>query len=138
MNRQLILNDSGIQVNGSMAAARILYNELRNLDHEESWALYMNSKNMPIQAEMITCGTLDSTYMDNRRVIKEALLCDAKSIIIYHNHPSGVPEPGTADIESTDTLRKCCELFSLSLLDHIIFGKQSYFSFADAQKHQIR
>ena len=132
-----ILKDTDIRIRESLDAVRILYKAFDGLDHEESWALYMNNTGKPIAAEMITCGTLTSTLMDRRRIVKKALLCDATAVILYHNHPSGEPLPSSQDISQTDELKKACALFDISLLDHIIIGDRCYFSFADNSKHAI-
>lgn len=136
MNSQKTLNET--EIRGSLDAARVLYDELHALDHEESWALYLTSTNRPIAVEMITCGTLRSTLMDHRRVVKKAILCDAAGVILYHNHPSGEPQPSTADIQETEKLRNACSLFDISLLDHIIISNECFFSFADESKNTYR
>lgn len=133
-----ILKDNDIRIKGSLDAARVLYKAFEGLDHEESWALFMSNINRPIAAEMITCGTLTSTLMDRRRIVKKAILCDAAALIIYHNHPSGEPQPSVQDIAQTDELRKACALFDISLLDHIIFGDKKYYSFADETNKTIK
>ena len=73
------------QINNSYNAANQLYDELHDLDHEESWVLFLTNDNTPFAKKMMTCGTLSTTMMDNRRIIKEAILCDAAGIILYHN-----------------------------------------------------
>lgn len=127
-----------LQITDSYNAANQLYDELRDLDHEESWVLFLHSDNTIIAKKMMTCGTLTSTVLDKRRVIKESILCDAAGIILYHNHPSGNCNPGVADISGTEELRKCCDLFSISLLDHIIITSKNYYSFADESEKQYR
>lgn len=123
------------QITNSYNAANLLYNELHDLDHEESWVLFLTSANTPIAKKMMTCGTLTSVLLDNRRIIKEAILCDAAGIILYHNHPSGNCHPGKEDISGTATLKECCELFNISLLDHIIISRKNFFSFAENSKN---
>lgn len=58
-------------------------------------------------------------------------MCDAKGVIVCHNHPSGDIAPTKSDIKQTETIKKALDLFSLCLVDHIILGEKSYFSFAD-------
>jgi DNA repair protein RadC len=63
--------------------------------------------------------------------MKEALKCDASSLIFVHNHPSGDPEPSLSDKEITKELVFAASLMQLKVLDHIIIGNNRYFSFAD-------
>ena len=130
MNKQAN-NDYLTPIKASAQAAGYLREDLRNLDHEESWILLLNSANLPLAKKMITVGTIKSTQIDHRRIIKEALLTNATAIILFHNHPSGTPVPSVADINETNKLRKACDIFDISLLDHIILTDESYYSFAD-------
>ena len=69
---------------------------------------------------LFSVGTIKSTQIDHQRINKEALLTNATSIILFRNHPSGTPVPSVADINETNKLRKACDIFDISLLDHII------------------
>ena len=122
---------------GSAQAAGFLREDLRALDHEESWILLLNSANLPLAKKMITVGTIKSTQIDHRRIIKEALLTNATAIILFHNYPSGTPVPSVADINETNKLRKACDIFDISLLDHIILTDESYYSFADETQNKF-
>ena len=87
--------------------------------------------------KIITVGTIKSTQIDHRRIIKEALLTNATAIILFHNHPSGTPAPSVADINETNKLRKACDIFDISLLDHIILTDESYYSFAEETQNKF-
>lgn len=136
MNKQAN-NDYLTPIKASAQAAGYLREDLRNLDHEESWILLLNSANLPLAKKMITVGTIKSTQIDHRRIIKEALLTNATAIILFHNHPSGTPAPSVADINETNKLRKACDIFDISLLDHIILTDESYYSFADETQNKF-
>ena len=136
MNKQAN-NDYLTPIKASAQAAGYLREDLRNLDHEESWILLLNSANLPLAKKMITVGTIKSTQIDHRRIIKEALLTNATAIILFHNHPSGTPVPSVADINETYKLRKACDIFDISLLDHIILTDESYYSFADETQNKF-
>ena len=136
MNKQAN-NDYLTPIKASAQAAGYLREDLRGLDHEESWILLLNSANLPLAKKMITVGTIKSTQIDHRRIIKEALLTNATSIILFHNHPSGTPVPSMADINETNKLRKACDIFVISLLDHIILTDESYYSFADETQNKF-
>ena len=81
---------------------------------------------------VISKGSINQSFMCNREILVEALKCDAVSLILLHNHPSGDPQPSTADISSTKKLNKACELIGISLLDHIIIGDRCYMSFVES------
>ena len=110
---------------------------LRDLDHEESWILLLNGANLPLAKKMITVGTIKSTQIDHRRIIKEALMCNATAIILFHNHPSGNPAPSASDMNETNKLKKACDIFDISLLDHIIVADKSYYSFAEETQNKF-
>jgi len=136
MNKQAN-NDYLTPIKASAQAAGYLREDLRNLDHEESWILLLNSANLPLAKKMITVGTIKSIQIDHRRIIKEALLTNATAIILFHNHPSGTPAPSVADINETNKLRKACDIFDISLLDHIILTDESYYSFAEETQNKF-
>ena len=136
MNKQAN-NDYLTPIKASAQAAGYLREDFRDLDHEESWILLLNGANLPLAKKMITVGTIKSTQIDHRRIIKEALLTNATAIILFHNHPSGTPAPSVADINETNKLRKACDIFDISLLDHIILTDESYYSFAEETQNKF-
>ena len=71
-------------IKASAQAAGYLREDFRDLDHEESWILLLNGANLPLAKKMITVGTIKSTQIDHRRIIKEALLTNATAIILFH------------------------------------------------------
>ena len=124
-------------IKGSAQAAGFLREDLRALDHEESWILLLNGANLPLAKKMITVGTIKSTQIDHRRIIKEALLTNASAIILFHNHPSGSAVPSVSDINETQRLKRACDIFDIELLDHIILTDESYYSFAEESQNKF-
>ena len=122
---------TGKIIKESREAAALAGQYLRRLDHEEFWVAYLNKANVVISFEMLFKGSLDSVDISRRDVIARALSKKATNIIVFHNHPSGCPTPGTSDIEQTRRLSKACKLMEMTLLDHIIVSPTCYFSFAD-------
>jgi DNA repair protein RadC len=108
----------------------------RDLDHEECWILLLNKANRLIAKEMISCGGLDSTVIDNKAIIRRAINRKASAVILVHNHPSGSALPGTADIQATKQLDKALKACDISLLDHVVIAQDSYYSFADEELSQ--
>ena len=103
----------------------------RHLDHEECWILHLNKSNRLTYKEMITCGGLDSTIIDNRIILRKAIERKSTGIILVHNHPSGSALPSTADITQTRSLHKALKTCDISLLDHVVIAQGNYYSFAD-------
>lgn len=138
MKKQTSQKQFATAISDSDSAANFLREDLNDLDHEESWVLYMNNCNRPLGKLMITVGSIAATIIDHRRIVKQALLCNATRIILFHNHPSGNPLPSKADITETEKLKKACDLFEISLLDHIIIAEDSFYSFADESRKSFR
>lgn len=138
-NSTISKNLSEYKITCSQNAANLLRENLCNLDHEQVWIAYLDGTSTPIKKLMIGMGTFTSVPINHRRVIKEAILCNAAGIILYHNHPvSGDPSPSDNDVKETEKLLKACEIFELQLIDHIIFGSKSYFSFSENQALKFR
>ena len=76
-------------------------------------------------------GSLNSSLIHPRELFKHAVLNSAASIIVSHNHPSGDPTPSNQDIEITKILHKNSVMMDIELLDHIIIGKDRYYSFKE-------
>ena len=74
---------------------------------------------------------MTETSIDARTVLRQALLCNAKSIILLHNHLSGNPFPSASDINFTEKLRRACQIMDVELIDHIILAEGSFFSFSE-------
>jgi len=106
---------------------------LKGLDHEECWILYLNRSNIVIIKEKLTSGGLSSTSIDTNMIMRKALEKRADGLIMTHNHPSGNPHPGQADIKETERLKKASNTFGISLLDHLIIANGCFYSFADEQ-----
>ena len=88
----------------------------------------VDNKLKPLGVFVVTVGTVDASIVSSRDVFQAALLCNASSIFILHNHPSGDPTPSKEDIEVTDRLKKAGELMRIPLLDHVIVGEKRYYS----------
>jgi len=118
-------------IRSSSEAARILSPILKDLTHEECWAVFLNRDCRILGKEKMSSGGISSTVFDSRIIIKKALEKLASAIILFHNHPSGNPYPGEADIRNTKALKEAAALFDISLTDHIIIAGERYYSFSD-------
>ena len=110
---------------------QLMLPSLKNLDHEECWVLFLNKANYIIGREMITSGALDSTPLDIGRILKKAIEKQSSHIILVHNHPSGSPLPGQADIFQTDLLKKALSAIGITLTDHVIVADGAFYSFSE-------
>lgn len=108
-----------------------LYHVLRDLKKEKFKVLFLDAKNQIIEEKTFFEGTVDSSAVYPREIIKSALRWDASSLIFIHNHPSGDPQPSSTDKEITRELVFAATMMQIRVLDHIIIGNNCYFSFAD-------
>jgi DNA repair protein RadC len=102
--------------------------KIGGLSTEQSRVLYLNKKNMLLADEVISEGTLDTVSYHPREIVRKALFHGSSSIIIVHNHPSGDPKASQNDLIITDKIIKACDVFGISVHDHIIISKNGYFS----------
>lgn len=109
----------------------IMFPILKGIDHEECWILYLNRANHILYKEKVSLGGLSSTTIDTNSILRKAIEKKADGIILVHNHPSGNPQPGKADVVETERLKRAAETFSISMLDHVIISDSGYYSFAD-------
>lgn len=109
----------------------IMFPVLKGIDHEECWILYLNRANHILYKEKVSIGGLSSTTIDTNSILRKAIEKKADGIILVHNHPSGNPQPGKADVVETERLKKAAETFSISMLDHVTISDSGYYSFAD-------
>jgi len=109
---------------------------LRDYEKEFFFVILLDIKNKPIDNIEISKGSINSTVVDPKEIIKYATLKSASSIILVHNHPSGETIPSDDDIELTNQIKKACEIVGIKVLDHIIIGKNfdDTYSFANNKK----
>lgn len=107
--------------------------DLENLTHEEVHVLYLNVRGELVESIVITKGNVLSSYCDNREIVKWALKLSCYHIYIIHNHPTGNPNPSEGDVVFTRNIIAYCENLEIKVLDHLIIGKNSFYSFAKNQ-----
>lgn len=108
-----------------------LYHALRELRKEQFKVIFLDTKNQIIEEKTLFEGTVDSSAVYPREVIRDALGYEASSLIFVHNHPSGDPEPSLCDREITRDLVFAAAVMQIKVLDHIVIGNNRYYSFAD-------
>lgn len=113
-------------------AYQVLRPLARGLDREHFWRLDLDSRRRLIGCELVSVGSLDASIVHPREVFKGALLNNAHSVIVGHNHPSQDLRPSRADRQSTRQLLLVGCLLQVELVDHLIVGDAGYFSFKKA------
>jgi DNA repair protein RadC len=118
-------------VKNSREVAIYMQAMLQDHDHEVFAVIFVNRAGRINHVETISRGGITGTVVDPRLVIKKALVEDAVSLILCHNHPSGNLRPSKSDEELTCKIKQAANLFDIKLLDHIIVSAEGHYSFAD-------
>ncbi len=105
--------------------------DIRHLKKEHFIAFFLDTKNVEIERETISIGTLNASLVHPREVFEPAIRVSAASVIIAHNHPSGDVTPSQEDIEITKKLMDAGNLLDIHILDHIIISSHTYMSFKE-------
>ncbi|PIE83551.1 MAG: hypothetical protein CSA09_01510 [Candidatus Contendobacter odensis] len=95
---------------------------MRHHPHEVFACLFLDNKHRVIQYEELFFGTIDSSAVHPRQIIKRALYHNAAAAIVAHNHPSGIAEPSQSDEMITRRLKEALALIDVRLLDHLVIG----------------
>ncbi|SIS41464.1 JAB domain-containing protein [Salimicrobium flavidum] len=101
---------------------------LEEADREHFVVAALDTKNQPISINTVHVGCLNSSIVHPREVMKPAILSNAASIVVAHNHPSGDPDPSREDIKVTERLAKAGKVLGIELLDHVILGRTTFIS----------
>ena len=106
-----------------------------NIDYEQENLIvfYLNVSNQIINSEVLFKGGLSSCMVDPKTLFRKALLNNAYSIIIAHNHPTGNLKPSFEDRTITNKLKKAGDLIDIKLLDQIIFNKKEFYSLQESE-----
>ncbi len=122
---------SGSPLNQSFKVYEYIRGRFINETKEIFWAIILNNRLIPVKEISLTIGNSSSCPIDQTYIIRETIKEGFNNLIIAHNHPSSDPEPSLDDIEFTRRLSKSCKLIGINLLDHIIVGGNTYYSFSE-------
>ena len=125
---------SKVNLNDRLELLDYLYAKMSDLKHEEFHVIFLDSKNNLLADEKMFNGTIDSSAVYPREIIKAALKHSAANIVAVHNHPSGDASPSKDDEMLTYELFASCKSVDVNLLDHIVIGDGVHYSFADDGK----
>ena len=121
----------GERLRSSRAVYRSLAPRLRDLRRELFFVVLLDGRNRKIGEVQISEGSLSASIVHPREVFLPAIRASAAAILLVHNHPSGDCRPSPEDREVTNRLRRAGHLLGIRVLDHVIIGESSYYSFAE-------
>ncbi|MEW9673495.1 RadC family protein [Ammoniphilus sp. 3BR4] len=113
-------------------AEKVIRELIGTSDREVFATIFLNTKNKITGVEKVSVGSLNSAIVDPREVFKAAILHNAASIIVSHNHPSGDPTPSREDLAVTNRLAEAGKLLGIEVIDHIILGEETFQSLKES------
>ena len=121
-----------ISLKSTAKAAEYLQSRLQRLSEEHFRALFLNRRGILLEDALLAVGSVDQARPPIRLIVARALQANASMVIMAHNHPSGVADASESDRFFTEDLYAALKPIGLKLLDHIVIGENSVFSFADS------
>jgi DNA repair protein RadC len=119
------------QMTSPRAVAEFLLPQYGNRRVEQFGVLLLDTKHRVLRSTVLSIGTLDASIVHPREVFREAVAGGAAAIVLFHNHPSGDPEPSSEDTRLTERLAAAGLLMGINVLDHVILGDARYFSYRE-------
>jgi DNA repair protein RadC len=117
-----------VQVTGPRALAEMLLPLYGHRPVEQFGVVLLDTKHRVMRTTIVTVGTLDASIVHPREIFREAAAAGAAAIVVFHNHPSGDPEPSREDIVLTHRLVSAGVLMGIEVIDHLILGNVGYVS----------
>jgi DNA repair protein RadC len=135
--RVSLVRDAGPPATGRPAISRAAdvvacLSEIRVSDREQFVCLHLDARNRINALEVVSVGSLNASLVHPRELFKAAILNNAASVILAHNHPSGDTTPSREDIELTRRMVQAGEIMGIEVLDHIIVGPEGFLSMKEA------
>jgi DNA repair protein RadC len=128
--KPMVVSEDGTKVTKPEDVFEML-KPIRDHNQEHFIAITLNGAGAVIQSRVITVGLLNHSLVHPRETFRGAILDNAASIIIAHNHPSGQLEPSSNDIAITQQMKESGAILGIQVIDHIIVGKTGYLSFRE-------
>lgn len=125
---------SGVILNNSLKIYEYFKDLVGNKKQEYFYAVYVDTKGRYIDKKCLFVGTINNSIVHPREIFKEAYLLSANGIICIHNHPSGDPTPSKEDVMITKKIKEIAMIHGIKLVDHLIVGVNSYYSFYEDNK----
>jgi DNA repair protein RadC len=127
-------DDARLQLNSPRSVAEYLLPQFGNRPVEQFGVLSLDTKHRVIRASILSVGSLDTSIVHPREVFREATASGAAAVVLFHNHPSGDPEPSVDDVRLTERLMAAGILMGIDVLDHVILADVKYFSFREHRR----
>jgi DNA repair protein RadC len=136
----VLLSNSHTKLVDAQDAVKILRDLLKAEDEidqekEHVYIIHLNTRSVIKMVELVSLGTLNGTSIHPREVFRRAVSAGSCSIILAHNHPSNEVDPSEEDSKATKLLQESGSILGIEVLDHIVFGFTSFFSFRDNATH---
>ena len=125
---------NGVILNNSLKIYEYFKDLVGNKKQEYFYTVYVDTKGRYIDKKCLFVGTINNSIIHPREIFKEAYLLSANGIICIHNHPSGDPTPSKEDMMITRKIKEIAVIHGIRLVDHIIVGIDSYYSFYEDNK----
>jgi DNA repair protein RadC len=140
VKNMIYLKDSKLKV-GSVQETVKVFKDLLMLedaiaqDREHFYVMHLDIRSRVKLVEVVSVGTMTSSLVHPRETFRRAIAEGAASIIIAHNHPSGEADPSDEDTKVTKLMFEAGQLLGITMLDHIVFSSDGYFSFRENRKY---
>jgi DNA repair protein RadC len=129
LGRRVGTEDKRERITGPEEAYSLIVPLVDSLEVEEVGIVTLNAKGAVIGIHTVARGGLNGASVNLKEILRPAVRDLAEALILFHNHPSGDPTPSREDLEITRRVKEGAELLGLELIDHIIVGKNCFFSF---------
>lgn len=120
-----------IKIDNSKDAVKAAKDYFTHPEQEECIIICLNNHNEVKDIHFMALGSDTRVVLPKKNIYKQAILDIASSVILMHSHPSGDPTPSAADIRETEDMQKAMRILDMCLMDHIVLGKDSFYSFND-------
>jgi DNA repair protein RadC len=121
-----------LQITSPRDAAHFLMPEYSARPVEQFGLLMLDTRHRVLRTSVLTVGTLDCAAVQPREVFRQALLASAAAVVMFHNHPSGDPQPSGEDVELTRRMVAAGELMGVHVIDHVVLGDGRYCSLKES------
>jgi DNA repair protein RadC len=119
------------QLTSPRKVAEFLLPQFGSQPVEQFGVLLLDTKHRVLRASVLSIGTLDASIVHPREVFREATAAGAAAIVLFHNHPSGDPEPSEDDVRLTERLMAAGVLMGIDVIDHVVLADARYYSFRE-------
>lgn len=126
--KEVYATESQFPIRSTADAARVLMENFKDADREYFISVNLDAQGRPISYHIVSAGDVQAVHFTVSTVFKVALLQNATSVIICHNHPSGTPVPSTEDLTSTQLMIDAGKMIGIRVLDHFILTPSEYVS----------